>query len=224
MLPPHVRSEFARHVESCGSCKERSTRALQLQQLRRRGAQRGPGAGQDTSTRVISYASLLSPMGLLWIAAGPRGVVRIASDEDEGTFCNTVDLGGFGVPAYVPDALARYVEQIEEYFKGSRTSFQIPLDLSRLGTFQRAVLEAVLAVPYGVVCSYRDIAVATGRPLAARAVGTALASNPISLVIPCHRIIRSDGTPGEYGSRGFRACGVQLKLMLLALEGVTFGD
>lgn len=165
----------------------------------------------------IAYGSIDSPVGTLWIAVGHRGLAAVSFGVDEALFCHQVTRGAGAWPNYCPGGLDGVDDQLAEYFDGQRTSFDIPLDLGRLSAFQRSVLEAVHAVPYGTVQSYADIAWAVGKPGAARAAGSALAINPISIVIPCHRIIRSDGTLGEYGPSG-----VKYKLLLLALEGVEF--
>lgn len=165
-----------------------------------------------------------SPLGPLWIAAGPRGLLGVDFTSDELAFCCSVESRGFGVPVYAEDGLPDIVAQFMQYFAGQRTSFDMSVDLTGFGPFRRAVLETVQAVPWGQVRSYRDIARAVGKPRAARAVGSTMAANPISLVIPCHRIIRSDGTPGEYARRSLGSRGVNRKLLLLALEGVTFGS
>lgn len=179
---------------------------------------RAPGA------QSVLYTWMISPLGITWIAAGCRGLVRVSSDEDEAAFCHAVERDGNGDPAYMPDRLRDQVEQLAEYFAGRRERFETPVDLGALNGFRRDVLEAVQEVPYGTVQSYADIARAVGRPGAARAVGTALRGNPVAFAVPCHRIIRSDGTLGEYGYRSHESCGVEYKRMLLAIEGVVFED
>jgi O-6-methylguanine DNA methyltransferase len=103
------------------------------------------------------------------------------------------------------------IEQILEYLASERIHFDIPLDL-RGTPFQRAVWDVLLKIPYGDSCSYADVARAIGRPTAHRAVGSANGSNPISLVVPCHRVIAADGSLGGYGG------GQELKARLLAME------
>lgn len=107
------------------------------------------------------------------------------------------------------DAAAR---QLEEYFAGRRRHFELPVDLQLARGFRRAVLEFLPEVSYGSTVSYAALAAATGSPRAVRAVGTACATNPVPIVVPCHRVVRSDGTPGQYGG------GSAAKLTLLALE------
>jgi methylated-DNA-[protein]-cysteine S-methyltransferase len=165
-----------------------------------------------------------SPLNTLWIAAGSRGVVRVSFEEDEELFWLGLTASGFDDPSYAPDGLDWLTSQFLDYFAGARTAFEMPIDLTATRPFQRSVLEEVGEVPYGEVRSYLDIAWAIQKPGATRAVGSAIATNPISLVIPCHRIIRNDGTPGEYAMRTLGKRGIDYKLKLLALEGVTFGD
>ncbi|MBV9282278.1 MAG: methylated-DNA--[protein]-cysteine S-methyltransferase [Chloroflexi bacterium] len=168
----------------------------------------------------VAYTGILCPLGMLWIAVGPRGLVRVDAFTDEVSFCYQVEREGWGIPEYRPEELGSVAGQFVDYFGGRRRRLDLAADLGRARPFQRAVLEAVLAVPYGAVRSYREIACAVDKPGATRAVGAAVATNPVSIVVPCHRIVRHDGTAGEYALRALGRCGVQYKLMLLRLEGV----
>lgn len=103
--------------------------------------------------------------------------------------------------------------QLKNYLAGKATSFSLEVDLRKMTAFQRQVLRQTMKVPYGRTSSYGDIAARVGRPSASRAVGNALGANPIPVVIPCHRIIASDGSLGGFG------CGLSYKKKLLALEG-----
>lgn len=118
-----------------------------------------------------------------------------------------------------PDAEATepVTAQLDEYFAGSRRGFDLALDLSTVQGFVRAALEVVCAIPYGEVASYAEVAIAAGSPGANRAVGTACARTPISIVVPAHRVVRSDGSIGEYGGHPER------KRFLLDLEGSVAG-
>ncbi|HEX6509853.1 MAG TPA: methylated-DNA--[protein]-cysteine S-methyltransferase [Chloroflexota bacterium] len=167
---------------------------------------------------TIAYASLPSPLGTLWIAAGPRGLLRITFAVDEAEFSFELERVFGAAPTYDPEALEPVITQLGEYFEGRRTEFDLPIDLSYLTGFQRVVLEAVREVPYGEVQSYGEIAQAVGKPGAARAVGGVMATNPFSIVIPCHRIVRSDGRHGEYAWRTMGASGASYKELLLGLE------
>ncbi|MEI6185923.1 MAG: methylated-DNA--[protein]-cysteine S-methyltransferase [Dehalococcoidia bacterium] len=110
--------------------------------------------------------------------------------------------------------------QITDYFNGTKASFDCTLDLSGSTPFQRKVWKATMEIPYGEARSYKWVAEKIGMPSACRAVGHALAANPLPLIIPCHRVIRSDGGPGGFGGG---STNVKTKLMLLSLEGYRFG-
>ena len=169
--------------------------------------------------RTVHYASTDSPHGPLWMAVGERGVVMVSGDTDEVAFCHDLELAGYD-PEYDPERVAEVARELEEFFMGARTEFSVPIDLDRFPPFQRAVLKAVAEVPYGEVRSYGEIAEAVGCPRAARAVGTAMSRNRLSFLVPCHRIIRSDGTLGEYGGRVHGRSGAEFKRVLLEREGV----
>lgn len=110
-----------------------------------------------------------------------------------------------------------FQRQVRAYFKGSQKKFDVPIDLSDCTPFQQAVLEACQRVPYGQTASYADLGKAIGKPLAARAVGGAMGANPLPLIIPCHRIVASNGTIGGFSSTN----GLGDKARLLKLEGVV---
>ena len=114
-------------------------------------------------------------------------------------------------------SLPRFQRDIVAYFDGKTVHFSVDIDVSRMPTFHGSVLEACRRIPYGRTASYGDLARAAGRPNAARAVGGAMAHNPLPLVVPCHRVLRSDGSIGGFSS----AHGVAEKLRLLRLENVT---
>jgi methylated-DNA-[protein]-cysteine S-methyltransferase len=160
-----------------------------------------------------------SPIGTLWIAATAQGIVRLSFTADEATFCEEIERTMGTIPMWNPDALADVMAQLAAYFAGKRTTFELPLDLTGTTPFQSSVLRAVAEVPYGEVQSYGDIARAVGNPYAARAVGSVMATNPLAIVIPCHRIVRSDGTHGEYALRSLGSSGSSYKRFLLDLEG-----
>ena len=107
------------------------------------------------------------------------------------------------------DAVRR---QLDEYYEGRRQRFEVPLDWALSSGFRRQILGELTQVPYGQVVSYRQLAARAGNPKASRAVGSAMATNPLPIVVPCHRVIRSDGTIGQYGG------GVEMKQTLLRLE------
>ena len=159
----------------------------------------------------------------------PIGKLRLASTEKGLGYVELPRASGRGLRGWLhrhlPDAECvesdernrAAMEQILEYLGGERTEFDLRLDL-RGTKFQHQVWEALLDIPFGERRSYRDIAMAVGRPTAVRAVGAANGSNPVSLVVPCHRVINSDGKLGGYGG------GLALKARLLAMESRAGGD
>jgi methylated-DNA-[protein]-cysteine S-methyltransferase len=116
-----------------------------------------------------------------------------------------------------PVALKGTAEQLQEYFAGSRKRFDLPLDLTRLTSFQLSVLQTARRIPLGSVWTYGQVARTIGKPKASRAVGQALGRNPIPIVIPCHRVVASDGSLCGYGGGG----GLESKRLLLQLERAT---
>ena len=108
------------------------------------------------------------------------------------------------------------LHQLSEYLAGNRRQFNLPLDLSDMSNFQLQVLHLTAQIPYGQTSTYKAIAIQVGNPHAARAVGRVEATNPIPLVIPCHRVLGSDGSLHGYGGPG----GIKLKAWLLKLEGI----
>jgi methylated-DNA-[protein]-cysteine S-methyltransferase len=170
----------------------------------------------------VSYSSIDTPIGTFWAAAGDLGVVRAGLDDDGGAFVRLLMEDGYA-PHLDPETLAPVLAQVEEYFGSARRRFDVSLDLGRFTPFQQTVFRAVAAIPYGETRSYRDVAEAIDRPLAARAVGGAIADNVISLFVPCHRVIKSSGTVGYFARQFVPDRGVPRKLELLALEGVRPG-
>jgi methylated-DNA-[protein]-cysteine S-methyltransferase len=148
----------------------------------------------------VAYATTDSPVGRLLLAATPAGVVRV-SFAREGFDDVLVFLADRISPRVLeaPAQLDDVRRQLDEYFEGRRTAFDVPLD-HRLSTgFRARALDAIAAIPFGSTGTYRTIAEAAGSPRAVRAAGTACATNPLPLLVPCHRVVRSDGTMGRYG-------------------------
>jgi methylated-DNA-[protein]-cysteine S-methyltransferase len=162
----------------------------------------------------ISYAPVDSPFGTLNAATTKRGLVRIAFPE-ESVESVLERLAQSLSPRIVqaPASLDLLKRELEEYFAGRRHQFGIPLDWSLTRPFGRRVLEMTAAIPYGGHLSYAEVAAEAGSPRGARAAGNALGSNPIPIVIPCHRVLRSGGSLGGYGG------GPDRKRWLLELEG-----
>lgn len=115
------------------------------------------------------------------------------------------------------ELLLAFCEQVVRYFEGERSRFNVAVDLAAYPSFRRAVLEACRRIPYGRTATYGELACAAGRPGAARAVGSTMANNPLPLVVPCHRVVRSDGSIGGFSSPE----GVRQKQQMLLLEDVT---
>jgi methylated-DNA-[protein]-cysteine S-methyltransferase len=170
--------------------------------------------------RTAYYSSIPSPLGLLWAAVTDRGARQLDLDLTEAGFRGELKSRNLR-PEPAPDRLEALAREFEEYFAGERRSFDTPPDLSGTGEFQRRVLLTLNETAYGEVVSYGELAYRAGYPRAARAAGNVVATNPLSILIPCHRVIKSDGTPGSYAVRSLPpAEGVRRKLFLLALEGV----
>jgi methylated-DNA-[protein]-cysteine S-methyltransferase len=163
---------------------------------------------------TVGYDVLGSPVGRLWVAIGPNGVTTIhyGDEPSEGELRRLVRMYGPGV---VPDpkrssALAR---ELDQYFNGRRRVFDIDVDLAGLTPFQTKILAATAKIPFGSVSTYRSVARRAGNEKASRAAGGALNSNPIPIVVPCHRVVGSNGSLVGY------AGGLDVKRRLLAIEG-----
>lgn len=166
---------------------------------------------QAPEVRVVS-----TQMGDFVVVAGPAGVIRVAlpgsgdGAAPDGLRPPTAD--GALDPAVLADEAAG---QLAAWFSGERHEFTVPVDLGAVSGFRRRVLEAAREVPFGETVSYREMAIAAGSPDAVRAAGSAMGANPVPILIPCHRVIRSDGSPGLYGG------GEKLKRRLLEFEAVA---
>ena len=163
-----------------------------------------------------------TPLGTIWSAASDEGVVAVSLWDDGARFAADVARLTGETPLLDGEAesaaaqfVAAALAQLDEYLRGVRREFDVPLDWSPIKPFQRAALEQVSAVGYGRTDTYQNIANRLGRPGAVRAVGQANAMNPIPIIIPCHRILGSDGKLHGYGARG----GIETKAWLLRLEG-----
>lgn len=161
----------------------------------------------------VAYRTLDTPVGSLLLAATPSGLVRIAyplegHDQVLGHLAETISPRVLWAPARLDPA----VRELEEYFARRRRHFDVPLDWRLTRGFRRVVLGHLLEIDYGTTASYAAIANVAGSPRAMRAVGTACATNPLPVVVPCHRVVRSDGSLGGYGG------GLDVKRVLLDLE------
>lgn len=164
----------------------------------------------------VAYSVVDSPFGDLLVAVTKQGLVRVEypnHDFDEAL----EELAAKVSPRVLesPRSTERVRRQLEEYFAGDRRSFTVGVDLSLVHGFTRKVLEETARIPFGAVSTYRDVATGAGSPRAVRAAGNALGSNPIPIVVPCHRVVRTGGGLGGYTG------GLDRKVKLLELEGVT---
>ena len=169
----------------------------------------------DEGVLDVAYATLDTPLGTALVAATRRGLVRVGLPNEPLEYA-LLDIAE-GVSPRVLEFPARLDDarrELEEYFEGRRQRFELPLDwrLSHPG-FYRRVLRATARVPFGEVITYSEAAARAGSPRAFRAAGSALGSNPIPIVVPCHRVVRSGGAIGDYGG------GPEMKRFLLDLEG-----
>jgi len=171
----------------------------------------------------ISIAAVPAPWGHVHVAVGAAGIVALESLTPPDAFAAGIEQRLHReVRTGSTPLLDEAVAEIEEYFEGRRRSFDLPIDLSDRPAWDRAVLEAVSAIPYGAVMTYGYVARLVDRPGAARAVGGAVGRSPIGIVVPCHRIIAAGGRLGGYGRDGYasRDAHLAVKRELLALEGV----
>jgi methylated-DNA-[protein]-cysteine S-methyltransferase len=147
----------------------------------------------------VAYRTIDTPVGTLLLAATTAGLVRVAYDV-EGHDAVLAGLADRISPRVLraPARLDTAARQIDEYFAKRRTAFEVPVDLRLAEGFRRNVIEHLRAIGYGHRESYATVAAAIGHPRAVRAVGTACAHNPLPVVIPCHRVVRSDGSTGQY--------------------------
>lgn len=172
---------------------------------------------EDRMGRVY-YDQLKSTLvGPLWVAVTDHGLAAVSFGGSGSAFAEWIGgrLGASPIRSTERTGAAR--RELEEYLAGRRTAFSVPVDLRHVTPFQRDVLQAARAVPRGQVATYAEIGRRIGRPRAARAVGQALGSNPVPIVVPCHRVLASDGSLGGYSGRG----GIRTKLRLLRLEGAA---
>jgi methylated-DNA-[protein]-cysteine S-methyltransferase len=168
----------------------------------------------DEELADVAYAHADSPLGELLLAATPRGLACVSylefrqEDETLARIAARLSPRVVEAPARLDDAR----RQLDDYFEGRRRLFELPIDWGLVGDFGRRVLGRTAAIPYGEVATYGDVARAIGSPRAARATGNALGSNPMPIVVPCHRVVASGGKMGGYTG------GIERKELLLTLE------
>lgn len=162
----------------------------------------------------IGFETHDSPFGKMLIAASSEGLVRVAlpAEEEQRVLEDLARRASARIARVPRPAVTAARTQLDQYFAGDRRRFELELDWKLTGGFRRDVLRATAAIPYGGTASYSEMAQRAGRPAAVRAAGSALATNPLPVVVPCHRVLRSDGSTGAYLG------GPEMKVALLALE------
>jgi methylated-DNA-[protein]-cysteine S-methyltransferase len=155
-----------------------------------------------------------TPLGSIWVAVTEQGLAAVAFVDRAEDMIQYMNQLGFSQISNDVQKTAEARRQICEYLAGERQQFDLAIDWSAVTPFQRQALQIVFSIPYGFVLTYGEIARQLGRPHAARAVGRANATNPMPLVIPCHRVVGTDGELHGYGGRG----GLQTKARLLQME------
>lgn len=173
-------------------------------------------AAQRDGLLDIAYRTVDSPVGPLLLAATEQGLIRVAyAREDHDAVLQ--HLAGAVSPRILnaPARLDTAARELDEYFAGTRRSFDLPLDWRLAAGFRGTVLHHLAEISYGQTASYAAVATLAGSPKAVRAVGTACARNPLPVVVPCHRVVRSDGAMGGYLG------GTEAKRLLLDLEAAA---
>ena len=163
----------------------------------------------------VAYARLDSPVGTLVLASTPQGLARLAYVDEGQEDAVMEEIAGGLSPRMLsaPRRLDEPRRELDEYFAGRRRAFDLTLDLRLLSDFTRRILAATAEIPYGEVSTYKQVATAAGSPRGSRAAGNALGSNPLPIVLPCHRVLHSGGGLGGYTG------GLARKRVLLAIEG-----
>jgi methylated-DNA-[protein]-cysteine S-methyltransferase len=170
-------------------------------------------AAQRDRLLDVAYTTLDTPVGTLLLAATDRGLVRVAYDrEDHDAVLDALSMRLSPRILRAPRRLIEASRQVDDYFAGRRTRFELPLDLALSSGFRQQVQRHLPSIAYGQTQSYAEVAKLVGNPTAVRAVGSACATNPLPVVVPCHRVLRADGTLGGYVG------GLAAKAALLELE------
>jgi methylated-DNA-[protein]-cysteine S-methyltransferase len=161
----------------------------------------------------VAYATADSPFGALLLARTPRGLVRLGLPGED-VEAMLADLAGRISPRVLedPTRLDEERRELDDYFAGRRHAFELPIDWQLSNGFLLRARQGIAAIPYGETRTYTDLARAAGNERAVRAAGSACSRNPIPLIVPCHRVLRSDGSLGGY------AGGLEMKERLLELE------
>ena len=181
-------------------------------------AARTTARAADEGIAPIVYARVDSPVGRLVAVATPRGLARIAYELENGGLDSILDDVALKLSPAIVEAPARLDpvrRELEEYFEGRREDFDVALDWSLTTGFRRRVLQQCARIPFGATSTYKEMAIAAGSPRAFRAAGGALGSNPIPIIVPCHRVLATGGGLGGYTG------GLERKRQLLSIEAPT---
>lgn len=197
--------EVAEHLGDCGPCCDEAAEFRVV----------GEALTECCQHQVVRWHGFETPFGRMYVAAGDRGLVRVSWQQpSDDALVDQLEERFPGRPVVRdPAGLTEAERELREYFAGDRDRFDLPVDLGGVSDFDRSVLQETRRISYGQVVPYAELARRIGRPGAARAVGGALGRNPVAIVIPCHRVVRTDGGLGGYGG------GVECKERLLAIEG-----
>jgi len=155
-----------------------------------------------------------SPIGPIWVAVSDVGLLMVEWEMPQVDFSFKVEAHSHKSAIYDPARTSETLQQLSSFLAGKLRLFTLPLDLSGMTPFRQLVLKLTAEIPYGQTSTYKTLAILAGKPNAARAVGRVEATNPIPLVIPCHRVLGTDGSLHGYGGPG----GVKLKAWLLEME------
>jgi methylated-DNA-[protein]-cysteine S-methyltransferase len=158
-----------------------------------------------------------TPLGDLWAAQSETGLIAVEFPTSQAEFSALLQKRHAAAIEFAPQMVKKSINQLQEYAAGQRKHFDLPIDWLVLNEFQRKALKATFEIPYGETRTYKQIAIQVGNPRASRAVGRAEATNPMPVVLPCHRVIGSDRKLHGYGAGD----GLDTKTWLLKLEGVV---
>jgi methylated-DNA-[protein]-cysteine S-methyltransferase len=206
------------HCAYCRSCADQlATWETGLAEPPPPAVEERPVPARALGLKAAHYGLMESPVGDLLIVVTDDGVADVSylANRDREELFSELEERGILASERASDVVP-VREQLEEYFGHHRTTFSLPVDLTGLTPFTQQVLKATSHVPFGQVSTYQGIASAIGRPSATRAVGNALGRNPVPVIVPCHRVVRSDGSMGWYTG------GAHIKERLLDIEGVRF--
>jgi len=164
---------------------------------------------------TVSVSALDTRLGTFWLASTDRGLLRLSTHTSRPGLLLELRRAGLSVIENSSPVIKDAKKQVVEYLERRRTRFTVPLDL-RGTPFQLLVWNAVMKIPFGETWSYRDVALEAGNDRAYRAAGNAIGSNPVGIIVPCHRVVKSDGKLGGFGGDE------KMKMALLDLEGASY--